>query len=418
MTKKQKLTKNFVDNLTAPEKGEAWFWDAELDGFGVRIQESGRKTYVVRYRTRDAKRTQRKVTICRCSDMPPDRARDQARKLFSQVAEGADPAAELKKAQPSRATVSRMFEGYVAAMRKLGKVSATEVERALLLAKNNAAAALGRDRPAADVTPADVVAYVSGFYEAGHRGAADKHRSYIASAFAWAMQSANDYTTKGAEDWGLVRNPGADVAKDPGAIKTRDRALTVAELRTLWAATGPGMPHFSIEMGSAVRLLICCGQRVQETLRVDGAEIDLEAALWRMPAHKTKGKLREHVIPLPAQARSVLEVLIDQNGNGPLFPPRAGAKGRRTAHSSVNQAVRRWYLRPDVVVAPFQARDLRRTWKSRAHDAGVDRFTRDLIQQHAKNDTGSKSYDRADYNPEMRAAMDKWSAWLAANVEA
>lgn len=60
----------------------------------------------------------------------------------------------------------------------------------------------------------------------------------------------------------------------------------------------------------------------------------------------------------------------------------------------------------------FTSRDLRRTWKSRAHDAGVDRFTRDLIQQHAKSDTGSKNYDRADYVPQMREAMAKWSAWL------
>jgi hypothetical protein len=69
-----------------------------------------------------------------------------------------------------------------------------------------------------------------------------------------------------------------------------------------------------------------------------------------------------------------------------------------------------------TVCKPFQPRDLRRTWKSRAHDAGVDRFTRDLIQQHAKGDTGSKNYDRADYLPQMRAAMTKWNDWLNLHV--
>jgi len=61
----------------------------------------------------------------------------------------------------------------------------------------------------------------------------------------------------------------------------------------------------------------------------------------------------------------------------------------------------------------FQTRDLRRTWKSRAADAGVDRFTRDLIQQHAMGDTGSRHYDRADYLGQMAEAMTKWGAWLA-----
>lgn len=61
-------------------------------------------------------------------------------------------------------------------------------------------------------------------------------------------------------------------------------------------------------------------------------------------------------------------------------------------------------------------RDLRRTWKSRAADAGLDRFTRDLIQQHAKTDTGSKHYDRADYLPLVTDAMGKWDAWLASAI--
>ena len=63
-------------------------------------------------------------------------------------------------------------------------------------------------------------------------------------------------------------------------------------------------------------------------------------------------------------------------------------------------------------IKPFQPRDLRRTWKSRAGDAGIDRFTRDLIQQHAQTDTGSKHYDRYDYLPQMREAMNKWEIWL------
>ena len=45
-----KLTKTLVDNAPTPAAGDAWIWDTELEGFGVRIQASGRKTYVIRYR--------------------------------------------------------------------------------------------------------------------------------------------------------------------------------------------------------------------------------------------------------------------------------------------------------------------------------------------------------------------------------
>lgn len=415
-----KLNKTLIDNEAAPAKGDIFLWDSELQGFGVRIQASGRKTYVIRYRTRDAARTQRKMTLARCSDMPPDKARDLARKEFMKVAEGKDPAAERKPAvvEASDKTVGRLFEGYIASMRANGRASTYEVERALLKAKLNAADELGRDKPAADVTPTDIVNYVSKFFAAGHRGAADKHRGYIASAYNWAMKAANDYTVPVEQriDFGLIRNPAADVAKDQGAKKTRDRNLSAAEIRALWLATDPdNNVGFWPETAACIRLLICCGQRVRETIRIEGRDIDLEARIWKMPAEKSKiGKA--HVIPLPQQAVDLLQDLIDQYGDGLLFPSRYGAKGSVMSDESIMQAIARWTGRPDVSVDAFQTRDLRRTWKSRAHDAGVDRFTRDLIQQHAQGDTGSKHYDRAQYLPQMREAMDKWSAWLKHTV--
>lgn len=414
-----KLTKTLVDSAKAPATGDAFIWDAELQGFGVRIQSSGRKTYMVRYRTADASRTQRKMTLARCSDMPPDKARELARKVFAAVAEGQDPAADKKpaKAAPeaSKKTVEKMFQGYVTSLAARKRASAGEVERALLLAKDNAADALGRNRLAADVTATDVVDYVSRFYLAGHRGAANKHRGYICAAYNWALKSANDYTVPVEQrvDYGLTRNPAADVAKDPGAMQTRDRNLSADELRQLWLATEPGSLGFWPETAACVRLLICGGQRVQETLRIDGCDVDLEAAIWRMPAHKTKGGKKPHAIPLPRQAVETLAALKAEHGDGPLFPARGGAKGQRMGHLSVMQALKRWQAEDGVSMPAFQTRDLRRTWKSRAHDAGVDRFTRDLIQQHAAgSDTGSKHYDRADYVDQMRDAMKKWEAWL------
>lgn len=411
-----KITKTAVDNLKAPEKGDAWLWDSEVEGFGVRVQASGRKVYVIRYRTKDAKQTQRKLTLARCCDMPPDKARELARKRFAEIAEGMDPVA-LRKPEPAieaakTASLGQMFEGYITSLRAKGRISVVEVERALLKAANNAADALGRDRPAADITPGEVVSYLATFYQRGHRGAADKHRSYIASAFTWAIRSANDYTTAERQDWGVTSNPASVVAKDPGAITARDRNLTPLEMRKFWQATEPGKGGFSLEMAVLLRTLMLCGQRVQETLRMEGSEIDLKAGVWRMPAAKTKGRKLPHIIPLPRQVIPLLAELIVEHGDGYLFvSEREGVKAQMECRS-VNHAVGRWLKRNDVNMEHFQPRDLRRTWKSRTHDAGLDRHVRDLIQQHAKNDTGSKHYDRAEYFPQMHAGMIKWANWF------
>lgn len=316
----------------------------------------------------------------------------------------------VKTEQTAKPTVEAMFKAYVDNMRSKGRESADEVERMLLTCQHSAADDLGRNRLAADVEADDVAEHVARYFRKGRRGAADKARSYISSAFNWAKKSAYDYTVQNRQNWGVKTNPAEAIPRDQEATTTRERNLSAGEIKALWnAADGEG-EHFSLETAGCVRLLITCGQRVRETLRIDAEEIDIENALWNMPTGKTKMKIRPHSIPLPSQAVDVLRQLIAAHPSGPLFPARTGAKGELIHSSSVMQAIERWYKATGA--EPMQTRDLRRTWKSRTADAGIDRFTRDLIQQHAKNDTGSKNYDRADYLPQMREAMKKWEIWL------
>lgn len=402
-----KLTKTMIDAAKPVPGADVWLWDSEVEGFGVRIRESGRKTYVVRYRVRNAQRTQRKLHLAHCSHVTPDKARELARKVFARVADGQDPAADMRPSKASRdATVEQLFKGYIAWMRDNGKASADEVERALLTAKSGCAAdALDRKRPAREVTPHDVIQFVASFFQRGKRSSADKARSYIASAYAWGIASANDYTVAHRQNLGITTNPAAVIARDPGATSPRSRNLSHDEIRRLWSDTFNN-ECFARDVGAAIRMLIACGQRVQETLRIDGAEVGTALGEWRMPIDKTKTKRRPHTIPLPSVIMPTVLDLIAISGAGPLFP------AERMDHRTINRAIRKWLARADVDIAPFQTRDIRRTWKSRTADAGIDRFTRDLIQQHAKGDTGSKNYDWADYLPQMRAAMGKWSGWL------
>lgn len=413
-----KITKTAIDNMPVPASGDACMWDSELQGFGVRIQSSGRKTYIVRYR-RKSDGKQRKMNLCRVSDATPDKARSLARDVFLAVAAGGDPAGERarEKEVKNDITLEEMFKARVAYMRSKGIAMTGEVERVLLKAKHNAADVIGRDRAPSTVTPDDIIKFVSKHYLDGNRGAADKARSYLRATFEWAITSANDYTVKERKDWGVTTNPAAAVAKDTGAATIRDRNLSAEEIRMVWHGTRDGNFGFSEGTEILLRLIIACGQRVQETLRIEGREIDLEAKLWMMPKEKTKGRLYPHDIPLPDVIIPDLKRLKDKYGDGYLFPARSDSTEEILGAISVSHAVRRafggdGFHQVIFGMEPFTPRDLRRTWKSRAKDAGIDRFTRDLIQQHAKNDTGSKHYDRADYMPEKRAAMDKWSAWL------
>lgn len=344
----------------------------------------------------------------------PDMTAADARRVYREdvaprLLAGKDPRVIVTAA--TRPTVERLFQAYAYHMRAKGRESASEVERQLLNAEDNAADALGRNRLAGDIEPGDVVDYLVKFHRRGHRGAADKCRAYIHAAYNWALKSANDYTVTDRQDWGVRSNPAAVVARDQGATSKRTRNLTAAELKTLWHDAEPGENGFTLQTAGAIRLLIGTGQRVQEVLRMDGADVDLDAAVWTMPREKTKLKLREHKVPLPRQVLPILQQLVKKRGAGPLFPGRAGSKRERIDHHAIMHAIYRWRA-AGAKIEPFQTRDLRRTWKSRTGEIGISREVRDLIQQHAKNDTGSKHYDIADYLPQMREAMDTWAAWL------
>lgn len=308
--------------------------------------------------------------------------------------------------QEKAPTVETLFTEYVAHLKARDAGAAGHVENVLLKGKYNAADQLGRSKLAGEVTPADIRVPLMAAVKRDALRTADIQRTYMSSAFGWAMKSTNDYTQEVTYDWGIQANPVTAVPKDKRANKERSRNLSPTEMAAVWASlTDEGS-------GDCARLVMLCGQRVQETIKVDGCEVDTARALWTIPAHKTKGRKKPHFIPLPPQAVEIFKRLRRWHGDGPLFPARTGSKAKRMGFLAVSH-----HIASLTCCASFQARDLRRTWKSRMGDgAGVDRFTRDLIQQHARGDTGGKHYDHADYLPQMRAAMTKWGKWFEKNV--
>lgn len=310
-----------------------------------------------------------------------------------------------------RPTMEAMFQGYVASLE--GRPSHAEVQRVLLKTPTHCAVEhFGRDTLPADVEPEDVADYLALFHEDGFPGAADKARSYVSSAFNWARKSSNDPKNPNRRKWGVKGNPVEDVPRDSDASSLVDRNLDDWEIRKLWMAADASKPFFTLETAGVIRLMLACGQRVEETLRMDGCEIDLATATWNMPKDKTKMKVRDHSIPIPRQVLGLLAELKDVHGDGPLFPSRGGAKNERILPRSVRQPIKRWLGSKPGIMEHFTPRDLRRTWKSRAGELGMSDKMKHLIQQHASSDAGTVHYDRAKYLPQMREAMKLWEDYL------
>ena len=109
------LTKRTVETLQPAEK--PWIaWDDKLTGFGVRVQPSGTKAFLVNYRAGPGGRRapNKRVVIGRYGLVAPDQARRLARELLGRVAGGRDPAQERadRRGMP---TLAEAFDDYLAA---------------------------------------------------------------------------------------------------------------------------------------------------------------------------------------------------------------------------------------------------------------------------------------------------------------
>src|SRR6516165_9818755 len=101
-----KLTQSTIDALPN-SKSDGFYWDAGYPGFGVKVTPTGRKVFVVLYRTGGAGSKLRKYTIGPYGRITLHQARVAAQKVFAARLEGRDPAAE-KRERKRRVVVDRV----------------------------------------------------------------------------------------------------------------------------------------------------------------------------------------------------------------------------------------------------------------------------------------------------------------------
>lgn len=266
-----KLTKTTVENAAVPTQGDAWLWDSELEGFGVRIMTSGRKTYVVRYRTKVGN-VQRKMTVARCSDLPPEKARELARKVFALVAEGLDPVGD-KRVKKERPTILQLRDKYMKDHARpfkkkrsadldeknwrlhivptMGHVEIAEVKRSDILSLHGSLSAT----PA---TANQVLALLSKAFN-------------LAEEWEWRDRNTN---------------PCHKVKKYE--LRERETILSLADIKRLYQTLSDLLQEGKIlrQMFDLIRLLTLTGCRLREIMSAKRSWIDEERALLLLPDSK------------------------------------------------------------------------------------------------------------------------------------
>jgi integrase len=379
-----KLTAKSVATLTAPVgKSDAFIWDDDLPGFGIRVRGKTRR-WVIQYRI---SRQQRRESLGDIRRISLDDARKIARQRFASVELGVDPQDAKAKATP-RLTFAAVAERYLDYKKPLLRPSTYAAAKHHFAVQWSPFAT----RAIESIRRADVAARLQEISKAHGRISAGRSRANLSALFSWAMGE------------GLVEANPTIATNDPGAgAVSRDRVLDPREIKRIWDACDDN------DFGVIVRLLLLSGQRRNEIAELHWSEIDLDSAVITLPAARTKNK-RQHVVPLSSAALSILKAR--PRVRDLVFG--AGDRGFTTwshAKHALEAAIGK--------LPAWTLHDLRRTTATGMADLDIQPHVIEAVLNHT---SGSKRgvagiYNRATYEREKRQAVDRWASHLEAIVE-
>lgn len=166
---------------------------------------------------------------------------------------------------------------------------------------------------------------------------------------------------------------------------------------------------------AALQLAPILFQRPGELRAAEWSEIDLDAALWTIPAARMKrtkdGKENgaPHVVPLPRQAVEILRGLHGYTGHGRMVFPGERSHDRPISENSVRTALITLGYTPDV-----------QTWhgfRATARTMLAERLECDPLVieaqlAHSVKDANGRAYNRTQYIKQRADMMQRWADFL------
>jgi integrase len=159
---------------------------------------------------------------------------------------------------------------------------------------------------------------------------------------------------------------------------------------------------------AALKLTPLVFVRPGELRTAEWAEIDLDAAEWRIPANKMKMKV-DHLVPLSIQAVEILRGLQPITGHGKYVFPSLRTGERPMSENTINAALRGMGYSKEVHTA-HGFRATARTIMDEVLGERVDLIEHQLA--HAVKDPNGRAYNRTAHLPARRVMMQKWADYL------
>lgn len=316
--------------------------------------------------------------------------RDAARKV---IAEGKDPSTEKKRDKIAAAisagnTFKVVAEEFIAKRQREGMADATVAKCRWHLDRLDKL----QGRPIAEIEAFELLAVLRKMETRGNLEAARQVRSFASRVFRYGVATTRCKHDVAADLIGALTTP---TVKHHAAIV--DPVEVGALLRAIDGFQGQPSTHYALRLAPHVFV------RPGELRHAEWSEFDLDAAIWVIPAARTKMR-KVHQVPLSRQAVAILREMHKVSGTGKLaFPGLRGAT-RPLSENTFNAALRRLgYASDEMTAHGFRA--MASTLLNQSGKWRPDVVERALA--HGERDKIRAAYNRAEYWEE-RVTMAQW----------
>ncbi|MCP5080985.1 MAG: tyrosine-type recombinase/integrase [Alphaproteobacteria bacterium] len=409
-----KITKRFVDTVE-PGSKPVFIFDEALKGFGLKVNPSGSKNFIVEYRVGAGGRLARKrrITIGSSTSITPDQARKQAKENLAAARTGMDPSeARMKErrvpdfktfayryldeeaASRLKSNTRRNYEINIRkhALPSVGAMKLNQITRAEI---QNLHATLGwRSKVLANRT----IETISAVYRyAQTLGLVEDDYNPTSGIKAFKEEARERYLSE-AE---FVRlGEALDLAEAKGIPW---KALRKQSISKHTASPENQKTVFSGSAVDTIRLLIFTGCRLREILHLTWGEVDLERGLLFLADSKTGAR----AVVLNQLA---MDILKRQHRTGEYaFPTEFDDKPR----ADLNKPWRA--IRRHAGLEDLRLHDLRHSFASVGASAGMGLPIVGALLGHKQAAT-TERYAHLDASP-LRQASDEIAARIASSMK-
>ena len=375
---KIRLTKTAVDALPIPEKGYALTWDTDLTGFGVRVTDSGAKSFILQQRIHGK---DRRMTLGRYGAVTVEQARKDAKVKAGQIAGGGDPVAERRRAALATKTLGQVLADYAEARNAITESTRRDMAGVLKRCSPD-----WLKKPVNALTP-DMILTRHKRIGKATPASANKWGRYLRALLAFAKGRYTD-----TEGRSLLTDNAAHVLSHARAwyrVERRQRVLQAHELAAWWEAVQS--LRNDAHRDYFVTLLLT-GLRKEEARSLQWADVDFQART--LTVHGTKNH-SSHTLPMGPYLAALL------NGRarlGPLvFTGTHGEVGNlRYSLESIAKASG----------VKFMVHDLRRTFATLAESLDIPSYALKRLMNHKAQGDVTGGY-LVITTERLRAPMEK-----------